>query len=53
MSTRTKNHNAATLKQRREQAENAKISAIASKASELSDPLSDIRNTDYWACKPK
>lgn len=34
-----------------EQAENARVSAVASKAKSLSDPLSDIRNTDYWACK--
>ena len=34
-------------------AENARISAVASKAGFLSDPLSDIRNTDYWACKPR
>ena len=36
-----------------EQAENAIVAAVASKAKSLSDPLSDIRNTDYWACKPK
>jgi hypothetical protein len=36
-----------------EQAENARVSAVASKADSLSDPRSDIRNTDYWACKPK
>jgi hypothetical protein len=36
-----------------EQAENARVSAVASKASSLSDQRSDIRNTDYWACKPK
>ena len=36
-----------------EQAENAMVSAVASKPDSLSDPRSDIRNTDYWACKPK
>jgi hypothetical protein len=36
-----------------ERVENAKVSAVASKAAALSDPRSDIRNTDYWACKPK
>ena len=36
-----------------EHAENARVAAVASKAGSLSDPLSDIRNTDYWACKPK
>jgi hypothetical protein len=35
------------------QAENAMVSAVASKPDSLSDPRSDIRNTDYWACKPK
>lgn len=36
-----------------EQAENARVAAVASKAKSLSNPKSDIRNTDYWACKPK
>ncbi len=38
---------------RAEQAENLRVKMIAEKASALSDPLSDIRNTDYWACKSK
>ena len=38
---------------RAEQAENARVAAVASKAKSLSDPKSDIRNTDYWMCKPK
>lgn len=33
-----------------EHAENARVAAVATKASALSDPISDIRNTDYWAC---
>jgi len=36
-----------------ERVENAAVSAVASKAKSLSDPRSDVRNTDYWACKPK
>lgn len=32
--------------------ENARIRAIAERPM-LGDPKSDIRNTDYWACKPK
>jgi hypothetical protein len=36
-----------------ERVENAKVSAVASKASALSDKHSDIRNTGYWACKAK
>lgn len=35
-----------------EQRENERIRAIAARPM-LSDPLSDIRNTDFWACKPK
>ena len=36
-----------------DQKEKAKAKEIASKASSLSDPQSDIRNTDFWMCKPK
>ena len=32
--------------------ENERIKAIASRPM-LGEPLSDIRNTDYWMCKPK
>ena len=32
--------------------ENERIKAIASRPM-FGDPLSDIRNTDYWMCKPK
>ena len=32
--------------------ENERIRAIAERPM-LSDPRSDIRNTDYWMCKPK
>ena len=32
--------------------ENERIKAIASRPM-LGGPLSDIRNTDYWMCKPK
>ena len=32
--------------------ENERIRAIAERPM-LSDPKSDIRNTDYWMCKPK
>jgi predicted lipid-binding transport protein (Tim44 family) len=46
-------HPPRSMTQSAEQKENAKIKEIASKASSLSDPLSDIRLTDYWACKPK
>jgi len=35
-----------------DQRENERIKAIAARPM-LSDPLSDIRLTDYWACKPK
>ena len=35
-----------------EQAENKCVRAIAERPM-LGDPKSDIRNTDYWACKPK
>ena len=32
--------------------ENERIRAIAERPM-LGDPKSDIRNTDYWMCKPK
>ena len=32
--------------------ENERIKAIASRPM-LGGPLSDIRDTDYWMCKPK
>ena len=32
--------------------ENERIKAIASRPM-LGGPTSDIRDTDYWACKPK
>ena len=32
--------------------ENERIKAIAARPM-LSDPASDIRDTDYWMCKPK
>ena len=35
-----------------DQRENERIRAIAARPM-LSDPRSDIRNTDFWACKPK
>ena len=35
-----------------DQRENERIRAIAERPM-LSDPKSDIRNTDYWMCKPK
>ena len=35
-----------------DQRENERIRAIAARPM-LSDPRSDIRDTDYWACKPK
>ena len=41
-----------TLKKSADQRENERILAIAERPM-LSDPRSDICNTDYWACKPK
>ena len=35
-----------------DQRENERIRAIAERPM-LGDPKSDIRNTDYWMCKPK
>ena len=35
-----------------DQRENERIKAIASRPM-LGGPTSDIRDTDYWACKPK
>ena len=41
-----------STKKAADQRENERIKAIASRPM-LGGPLSDIRNTDYWMCKPK
>jgi hypothetical protein len=41
-----------STKKSADQRENERIRAIAERPM-LGDPKSDIRNTDYWMCKPK
>ena len=41
-----------STKKSADQRENERIRAIAARPM-LSDPLSDIRYTGYWACNPK
>ena len=59
MATKPKKGFTAKSQQKREvtkksadQRENERIREIASRPM-LGDPKSDIRNTDYWMCKPK
>ena len=44
--------NRKSTKKTADQRENERIKAIASRPM-LGGPTSDIRDTDYWACKPK
>lgn len=50
--TKKSQQNREATKKSADQRENERIKAIASRPM-LGDPKSDIRNTDYWMCKPK